>query len=107
MAIYINPPPQNKRCNCCGKHIDELKPFGHAGDPLVGDFFGVLLVKTFRTMALELVGQELENYKNKCTEEQFNFYEQLTSTVEASWECRDCIILADKEYFRLRNLWRE
>jgi hypothetical protein len=36
--ININPPPSDCRCECCGKHISELKPFGKAGDPLVGDF---------------------------------------------------------------------
>lgn len=101
--ISINPPPQDKRCEVCGKHITELKPFGHAGDPLVGDFYGALLVKTYRTMAGELVGKELEDYKKKCTEQEFGFYEQLTSTVEASWECRDCIILSDDDYFRIRR----
>jgi hypothetical protein len=103
MSIIINPPPYDKKCQVCGKHINELKAFGHAGDPLVGDFHGALLVKTFRTMALELEGKHLEDYKKKCTEEQFSFYEQLISTVEASWECRDCIILSTEDYFKRRN----
>jgi len=101
--IFINPPPQDKRCECCRKHISELKPFGHAGDPLVGDFNGALLVKTFRTMALKLNEIQEEEYKKRITEEQFNFYEQLSCTVEASWECRDCIILEDEEYFKKRS----
>ena len=46
--ININPPPTVRRCNCCGRHINELKPFGKAGDPLVGDFEGALLVKKYR-----------------------------------------------------------
>lgn len=103
MSIFINPPPQDKRCNCCGKHINDLKPFGHAGDPLVGDFFGALLVKTYRPMASELMGKELENYKNRITEQEFAFYEQLSSTIEASWECRNCIILSNEDYFKLKN----
>jgi hypothetical protein len=45
----INPPPQNGKCECCGKHISELKPFGGPGDPLVGDFTGVYLIKKWRT----------------------------------------------------------
>jgi hypothetical protein len=32
------------RCDCCGKHMSELKPYGKAGDPLVGDLNGELLV---------------------------------------------------------------
>ena len=47
--ININPPPGNGRCECCGKHISKLTPFGKAGDPLVGYFEGELLVKKFRT----------------------------------------------------------
>jgi hypothetical protein len=44
----LNPPPENGRCDCCRRHISELKPFGKAGDPLVGDFEGALLLKTYR-----------------------------------------------------------
>jgi hypothetical protein len=54
-------------------------------------------------MALELTDKKLEEYKKRVTEEQFNFYEQLSSTVEASWECRDCIILSSEEYFKKRQ----
>ena len=46
--ISINPPPADGRCNCCGRHLSELKPFGKAGDPMVGDFDGALLIKKFR-----------------------------------------------------------
>ena len=48
--ININPPPSDRRCDCCGKHIDELKPYGKAGDPLGGDFNGALLVKEWRAV---------------------------------------------------------
>lgn len=71
-TISINPPPRNGNCECCGKNIKDLKPFGKAGDPLVGDFDGALLVKTFRSMS---------------------------GCVGASWECRDCIVLSNEEYF--------
>lgn len=47
-GININPPPADGRCECCGKHISELKPYGKAGDPLVGDFNGQFLIKTYR-----------------------------------------------------------
>jgi hypothetical protein len=43
--IMINPPPKDRCCECCGRHISELKPFGKAGDPLVGYFEGKLLIK--------------------------------------------------------------
>jgi len=77
--ILINPPPGNGRCECCGKHVTELKPFGKAGDPLLGDFNGALLVKTFR-----------EN----------------SGCIGPSWECRECIILSDEEYWK-RKLKRK
>ena len=46
--ISLNPPPDDGRCHCCGRHISELKPFGKAGDPLVGDFEGAYLIKFSR-----------------------------------------------------------
>jgi hypothetical protein len=46
--IHINPPSHDRRCWCCGRPISQLKPFGKAGDPLVGDFDGVYLVKKGR-----------------------------------------------------------
>jgi hypothetical protein len=52
-GFNINTSPADGRCDCCGRSLDELKPFfGKAGDPLVGDFPGALLIKTFRAMAL-------------------------------------------------------
>ena len=48
--ININPPPEDGRCDCCGRHISELTPFGKAGDPLVGDFDGELLIKKLRAV---------------------------------------------------------
>ena len=47
-VINLNPPPEDGQCQCCGKHINELCPFGGSGDPLVGDFTGAYLVKTWR-----------------------------------------------------------
>ena len=101
--ISINPAPLDKRCEVCRKHISKLKPFGKAGDPLVGDFNGALLIKTFRSMAPHLTDKEMKKYKAKNGEENANFYDQLMNTVSASWECRDCIILSDKEYFKKRK----
>jgi rubredoxin len=123
--ILINPPPSDARCEVCGRHKKELKTFGKAGDPLVGDFDGAYLVKNFRSMAIR--GQEpynteglwikpqtthnphnwaildeekfIEKYGEKALSDYY-FYDQLTSTVSASWECRDCIILDEKEYFK-------
>ena len=39
--ITLNPPPRDERCECCSKHISELKDFD-------GYFKGAKLVKNFR-----------------------------------------------------------
>jgi hypothetical protein len=110
------------KCNRCGKSDDELKPFGKEGDPLVGNFEGQKLVKTYRTI-LETARwrnnndkhtEQEDKYEQILSEYQLNnpnsiyeliseygeetvnnafMYDQLSSTVESSWECRDCIIL--------------
>jgi len=115
-TISINPPPVDKKCMCCGKNSSELKPFGKAGDPLAGDFSGQILIKTFRSMAPEIKDKEFlalqKNYEKyddfyqevidrfgKKKTEQFFFQDQLSSSVGASWECRDCIMLDDDAYF--------
>ncbi|MFA6023539.1 MAG: hypothetical protein WC781_05615 [Candidatus Pacearchaeota archaeon] len=122
MNISINPCPEDKRCECCGKHISQLKPFGKEGDPLVGNFEGALLLKTFRTLfprdkeldkELDKLDEEFKPNNYECYEEKLievygkeradkiTFYEQAVNTVGASWECRDCICLGDEEYFKV------
>ena len=120
--IQINPPPEDGKCECCGKHMSELKPFGKAGDPLVGDFDGALLVKKFRTelpppdIRLEKIFQwMLLNCKPKGDNESIEDLLALEygeedanamlmmisggSQVGASWECRDCAVLDRFSYF--------
>jgi hypothetical protein len=114
------------KCNRCGKHVDELKPFGKEGDPLVGNFEGQKLVKAYRTMLdnarrnsdnnnerieqwnkYEQILSEyhyddpnksdnMDEIITKYGEETVNnafMYDQLSSTIESSWECRDCIVM--------------
>ena len=45
--IMINPPPIDRKCHRCGKHVNDLNPFGKEGDPLVGNFNGAKLVNSF------------------------------------------------------------
>jgi hypothetical protein len=123
--LNINPPPSDGKCMCCGKHISKLKPFGKAGDPLVGDFEGALLVKTFRpdgpyNEEAELAMNEAEQcyegdgYKDildwminkygKEKGERFYWQAQLHGSVGKSWLCKNCIVLDIDEYFeRLRE----
>jgi hypothetical protein len=111
--IHINPPPIDRKCQKCGKHTSELKPFGGPGEPLVGDFTGALLLKNYRSM---YQGEPIEEYEKildeyvydsnnqtdnmKELEDKYGSellndvftYEQLCGTIGASWECRDCFI---------------
>lgn len=108
MTLIINPPPTDSCCMVCGKNVNELKPFGKAGDPLVGDFDGAKLVKTFRSMAkpieeYEIILNEIGPNAEYITEVEEKYgvskvnqaihYCQFSDTIAPSWECRDCIIL--------------
>ena len=120
--FFINAPPSDGRCDVCGRHMSELKPFGGPGDPLVGDFTGELLVKKFRydwppdeeaerawdeaaRAYPELAGggDLLSWLMDKYVEEKGRWmyaYEACHRPgVSKSWECRDCIVLDDDEYF--------
>jgi hypothetical protein len=119
-GFNINPPPSDGRCECCGRSLDELRPFGKAGDPFVGDFSDALLVKMFRTMYPpdEKVDKIYDQFFAECcTEdnherakkrlikehgqeeaERIMNWADASSCVGASWECRDCAVLDIYEY---------
>ena len=121
--ISLNPPPTDGRCNCCGRHISELKPFGKAGDPLVGDFDGALLIKKFRPdgpydeeaeiafeKAESLYKSEgykgpidwmIDNYGKEKGEDLY-WSAALYGSAGKSWECRDCAVLDADEYWEKR-----
>ena len=118
----INPPPSDGRCHVCGKHIKELKPFGGPGDPLLGNFSGELLVKIWRPMgpydeeaekAWEEAEKETQGSNNplpwliakygKEKAEDISFSVQAYGSTGSSWECRDCIVLNNDEYFERRR----
>jgi len=126
--ININPPPTVRRCNCCGRHINELKPFGKAGDPLVGDFEGALLVKKYRPAgpydedaerALKRAEKHLADagYKGKDPLEWmikeygkekgriYYFSYMAYCQTGSSRECRDCAVLEEEEYFEKLREW--
>ncbi len=106
--ISINPPPRDRACECCGRK--DMKPFGKAGDPLVGDFDGALLVKSFRSMhpkdeKLDREVKEIKDWdklfeENPKKADRLSGYDQLVNSVSASWECRDCMILNEEDYFK-------
>jgi hypothetical protein len=126
--LSINPPPSDARCQCCGRHENELKPFGKAGDPLVGDFDGALLVKIWGPLGPSDEEAERiyeEYFNNDQTESQRKKAKQLmvlhygeeeaegiihavaaAGTIGSSWVCRDCIILDSEEYWeKHRQRW--
>jgi hypothetical protein len=120
-VIRVNPPPADGKCNCCERHLNELKPFGKAGDPPEGNFDGALLVKTYRRAFPEPnaeIQEIIERFFGNCeTEADYESADSRlireygkkdaedirflisTSHVGASWECRDCIVLDMDEYF--------
>ena len=120
----FNPPPSDDRCECCGRYISELKPYGGPGDPLVGDFSEAYLVRRFRPFgpyneeaerALAEASECCENEGpetiekwliNKYGKEKTdNFYSAIEANnlIGKSWECRDCAILHEDEYFEKRK----
>jgi hypothetical protein len=120
----VNPPSHDGRCECCGRHISKLKPYGGSGDPLVGDFTGVYLLRRFRPTGpyndeAEVALKEawkcsgaktfketerwlIQKYSMKKTEEML-FAIEMNNLIGKSWECRDCAILYETEYFDKLN----
>ena len=95
-----------------------MKPYDIKADPSLTDSNGPLLVKTYRLIirwseeahnaiseAVEKCGdtKNLEEWLiDKYGEEKGrSFYEveRIGSPIKDSWECRDCILLDDDEYF--------
>jgi len=116
VVIEINPPPSNNCCECCGRHVREIKPFDR--DKANTSGVGALLVKNFRFMApskvkgvVELTPDVLNENGDvdddkliakygKVKVDQFYLAEQLAWSTTPSWECRDCFTLPDDEYFK-------
>jgi len=123
--FFINPPPEDGRCDVCGRQMSELTPFGGPGDPLPGDFTGEKLVKTFRLdcpypdeieeamrkakkegwefNSLESLLAHFSEEESKKLEEIYDKWADRYEQFSKSWECRDCIVLGDLEYFEKRS----
>ena len=118
--MIIDPPPEDGKCQCCRKHVSELKPYDNPEHP---EFVGIYLFRTFRRGLPynEEAERALDEAEQNCKEGQsprqwliekygeekgndLNIQGNGSSTVSASWECRDCIILDEKEYFE--KLWK-
>ena len=121
-GMHLNPPPKDGRCECCGRHLSELKPFGKVNVGLIGNVEGALLVKNFRPnrsydAGIEQIMKE-ENGKwqkyydlvlERCLWRVTHHVEEegaysyrvakMCGSLLASWECQDCLVLDDDEYF--------
>lgn len=121
--------PDDDRCDCCGRSLCKLKPFGKAGDPFMRDYNGELLVKTWShddPNAVEACKIIKDFYGNCHTEEDYKkademvfqkygkdeameiIFEVITwSYGDSSWLCRDCIICDPQTDFdALYDRWR-
>ena len=129
--FQLNAPSSDLRCDCCDKHVSELKPFGKAGDPLVGDFDGALLVKKYRPSgpyneeADKILGElfrsdiSMEEYDDALVElakvhgeekiNRLSLAMQAYDAIGKSWECRDCIVMDTDQYIEMyrKNYRRE
>ena len=114
--VIINGPPKNRCCQKCNRPISELEEFGKEGDPLVGNFEGYFLVKTYRSMyegkipkdmqiVIDDISSHYDKHKDidlldkemtkKYGEKKYSdacLLDQMVNTIGSSWECRECII---------------
>jgi hypothetical protein len=123
----INPPPEDGRCEVCGRHISELKPFRDPNDPFIEIFGNELLMKKWRPegpynpeaqKAWKAAKKEVPEGKDplpwfvsKYGEEKgkrLYWSGQLSGSIGPSWECRDCAGLNTNEYFEvIDKRWKE
>jgi hypothetical protein len=122
--MYINPPPDDGRCDCCEKHLNELKPFSVTGHAWGMDIEDALLVKRGRPMGppdeevdrimKEFFGSCLSDEDEKKAEERLievygeekagklmGSFEE-SHMVTTSWECRECMALDTEAYFEVK-----
>jgi hypothetical protein len=108
-------------CDCCGKHLDKLKPFNKSGHRLLGEFGDALLIRRMRPYALpdkeaddlfekfeqiRNTGANVEKAWDKLIQKydeinvkQLQLIHQASVTFHLRWECRDCAFLDDEGYF--------
>lgn len=112
---------QPERCDCCGRHLDELRPFTE-GDPVTDYFNGKLLARRDRPDAppTEEVNKIMDEFFGSCityedhqkakekliqkygeeeAENLWTFAFFLDGLFKPSWECKDCIVLDTHQYF--------
>ena len=121
---FLNNPPADGRCNCCRKHLSELKPFSVRSQASKPGLAEVLLVKNVRPMGPlnEELDRILEKFVGDCltAEDQekaeerlievfgaviaYDFLEYYNSSilVLSGWECRECLDLDNDTFVHMR-----
>jgi hypothetical protein len=123
----IPPYDWDHRCHCCGRHMSEVIPYGGPGDPLIGDYTGVLLLKQYRPMfdtrkeeetlreAKESYQKDgfkdteewlIDKYGKERTKEIYEISDTSGYTAEP-FLCRDCVLLDDDGYLDRRKASEE
>jgi hypothetical protein len=125
--VNLNPPPEDGRCQCCGRHISELEPFGSQRDPVLGSCGNARLIKRFRYIwppdkeartvverilreipDLEVDGDKVREvlileFGKEKGEDLYDRYRQRDCCIAKSWECKDCSCLDDLKYWDKRE----
>jgi rubrerythrin len=116
IVVSINPPPSDKKCECCHKHISKLKPFKD-GSLLVKDFRPLFVAdkgqqkeldhlnKQWMVMkkkgnTLEQIEKNLITYYGAEKYDKLMFLEQACNSIGAVWECSKCFQLSDLKYLK-------
>jgi hypothetical protein len=125
---FLNNLPADGRCNCCGKHLSELKPFSVMSEASKPGLEEVLLVKNVRPLAPlnkqldrtlkeffgdclnaedEEIAEErlIEVFGSKFADDLRSYYDASTLAI-SSWECLECLSL-DNETFLAMCVSRE
>jgi hypothetical protein len=124
-GYYINASRRKTQCDCCGRQLRELKPYGKAGDPLESDFEGKFLVKALRpTIPSDAEADKKweEFFGNSHSKKDYRMvrerlvqaygeeevlkieaYKTFSSPLRKVWLCRDCIILEADDYLEVRG----
>ena len=122
VVINDNHPQLDTECMCCNRPARELRPFGKAGDPCLGDFEGALLVRRYRTFLPPPDIRMIKTYQwmMQSCDPASTFEEERTNLTQVfgekdaeriieamdygyetgpSYECRDCAVLERARYF--------
>jgi hypothetical protein len=120
---HISLSPEDGRCECCGRHISELEPFGKGKDESGFETEGRYLVKTWRPLGVyddeaeTAIEEAFQSYAEdgyedwwawmigKHGKEKAEFLFELSDayhTIDGEWVCRDCINLDQETYYDKR-----